>query len=492
MLRLTPLRGATSVPGHRPIGALFGTAPPILRLREIATVGISEVELGIIASSVIWVLVAITILVFVHEMGHFLAARLFKMRIDRFSIGFPPTIFKKKVGETEWAIGATPLGGYVKIAGMVDESMDTDFAGKDPEPWEFRSKPVWKRIIVISAGVTFNMLLAAVIFSGIKMTTGEAWPLATDDGLVFIPDSSIAAQDIGLRTGDRVIAVDGRSLATVRSPRDWAALSDPFTWDVERAGESLTLTTAKDIFPRSADASDGGVLGLGIYNWPATLGQVQEDGVAYDAGMRPGDRVVAVDGEAVALWLDLTSRIQAADGAALEITWIRPATGERFNRGVMPERMEDGQYRVGIQVAQTHERYGPGSAIVAGIADTWTFTGAILSSLRNIATGRESVRESIGGPVMVAKIASEAAQAGAAQFWRLVALLSITLAIVNILPVPVLDGGHLVFLIYEGIRRREPSLKVRMATQQVGMVLLLVLMAFLVFNDLDRIFRFLQ
>ena len=169
-----------------------------------------------IASSVLWVLVAITILVFVHEMGHFLAARLFGIRIDRFSVGFPPTIFKKRVGETEWAIGATPLGGYVKIAGMVDESMDMAFADREPEPWEFRSKPVWQRIVVICAGVLFNILLAVVIFTGIKALVGDSMPLTTGDGLIYIPDSTIAALEVGLRTGDRIVSVDGKPLASIR------------------------------------------------------------------------------------------------------------------------------------------------------------------------------------------------------------------------------------------------------------------------------------
>src|SRR5690606_29470988 len=126
-----------------------------------------------ILSYVFWVVLAITILVFVHEMGHFLFAKLFKMRVDRFSIGFPPKIFGKRIGETEYVIGATPLGGYVKIAGMVDESMDTGFIESEPQPWEFRAKPVWQRIVVITAGVVFNVILAAVIFAGLKMTYGE-------------------------------------------------------------------------------------------------------------------------------------------------------------------------------------------------------------------------------------------------------------------------------------------------------------------------------
>ncbi len=449
--------------------------------------------MGDIASSVFWVIVLITILVFVHEMGHFLAARLFGMRIDRFSIGFPPTFFKKKIGETEWAIGATPLGGYVKIAGMVDESLDTEFENTEPQPWEFRSKPVWQRVIVISAGVTFNLILAAVIFAGIKLTVGETMPVTTEDGLVYVPDSTIAALEVGLRTGDRILSIDGKPFSSIQRGHGLPDLSEPLlAFLVQRDGQEIALSAPKDILPKSRAANDGGVFGLGIYNWPAILGQVQQSGPAFEAGLRPGDRITTVDGDSIELWLELTSRVQAADGKTLLMSWYRPTTGETFTRDVTPESSDDDTYRIGVEIAQMHERYNPGEAVAAGIADTWNFTGAIVISLKNVITGRESVRESLGGPVMVAKIAGEAAQAGTKEFWRLVALLSITLAIVNILPVPALDGGHLVFLIYEGIRRREPPLKVRTAMQQAGMLLIMALMAFLVFNDLDRIFRVFQ
>ena len=446
--------------------------------------------MGDIAASILWVLVAITILVFVHEMGHFLAARLFKIRIERFSVGFPPTIFKKQVGETEWAIGATPLGGYVKIAGMVDESLDTDFESKEPEPWEFRSKPVWQRVIVISAGVIFNVLLAAVIFIGLRMALGEPAALTTEDGLVYVPDTTLAATEVGLRSYDRIIAIDGKPFNEIASASDLPETSSAqLTWEVVRDGQALVLTAPKSILPPRGELGDDGVLGLGIYNWPAVLGEVRSNSPADHAGLQEGDHITAVDGEAVTLWMDFTQKVRASGGDSLHIFWDRPETGESFSAYILPESPADGEYLIGIQVALVRHRTGPGRAIVTGITETALFTGAIVVSLKNMITGQESVRESLGGPVMVAKLAGEAAQAGAEQFWRLVALLSITLAIVNILPVPALDGGHLVFLIYEGVRRREPSLKVRMAMQQFGMALLLILMAFLVFNDLDRIFQ---
>ena len=194
-----------------------------------------------ILSYVGWVLLAIMILVFVHEMGHFLFAKLFGMRVDRFSVGFPPNILKKEAGGTEYVVGLTPLGGYVKIAGMVDESMDTDFAGSEPQPWEFRSKPVWQRIVVITAGVVFNVLLAALVYISLRYTTGEMYIPAENVKGIYVEDGS-PIHDIGIRTGDRVVAVNGRRLARADDIITLDALTaDRLTVTVERGGEELTL-----------------------------------------------------------------------------------------------------------------------------------------------------------------------------------------------------------------------------------------------------------
>lgn len=427
------------------------------------------------------------ILVFVHEMGHFLFAKLFKMRVDRFSVGFPPKIVGKKIGETEYVIGATPLGGYVKIAGMVDESMDTDFAAGEPQPWEFRAKPVWQRIIVITAGVTFNVLLAAVIFIGLKYVYGDAQPLATEDGSVFIADSSVAYQ-MGLRTGDRVLAIGGQPFDPGSTRMLDALLADKLTIEVERDGERLVFEGPEDIMTQLSRAGD-----LGHSFVPSVIGEVAAGMPAEAAGLEPGDRIVAIDGEPVQFWAQMTRLIQHSEGRTLDVAWVRPATpagesadGERYEAAITPQQQNEG-YFIGVGQAVHFETFSLGQAIVAGVEDTWFNTSTIAINLKRIVTGRENLRENLGGPVKVAQITGQAAQAGPYAFWSIVALLSITLAIVNIMPIPALDGGHLVFLIYEGITRREPSLKVRMVTQQVGMVLLLTLMAFLVFNDILRL-----
>lgn len=444
--------------------------------------------------AIVSVLLAIMILVFVHEMGHFLFAKLFKMRVDRFSIGFPPKIVGKQVGETEYVIGATPLGGYVKIAGMVDESMDTDNLESEPEPWEFRAKPVWQRIIVITAGVIFNVVLACLIFIGLKYVYGEAQPLATEDGSVYVADSSLAYQ-IGLRTGDRILGISGKPFEPYGGAKSIdALLADPLTIDVNRGGQELTLQGPDDIMTQL-----GRLGGLGLSFEPSVIGRVVGDTPAEEAGLQAGDRIIAINNEPVVFWEEMSSLIRASAGEPISIRWMRPesydeedatvaTTGEILESEIQPAHNEAGDYYfIGVDIAVRFSDYSMGEAIVAGVVDTWLQTKGTAISLKRIFTGRENLRENLGGPVMVAKITGQAAQAGGRAFWNIVALLSITLAIVNILPIPALDGGHLVFLIYEGITRREPSLKVRMAMQQVGMVLLLTLMAFLIFNDILRL-----
>jgi regulator of sigma E protease len=448
--------------------------------------------------AILSVLAAIMILVFVHEMGHFLFAKLFKMRVERFSVGFPPKIVGKQIGETEYVLGATPLGGYVKIAGMVDESMDTDNLESEPKPWEFRAKPVWQRIIVITAGVIFNIILAAVIFIGIKFAYGDERPLTTEDGSVYVADSSLA-YNIGLRTGDRILSISGQPFDPDNDLKSFEALlTDPLTIEVERDGRAMSFDGPDDITTQLGRAG-----GLGLSDEPSVIGQVSPASAAEKAGLQAGDRITTIDGAPVQFWMQMSNRIEASQGEPILVRWVRPdsaatpetatltpvgiTTGGKVYEATVTPMSDNGRPYIGVLPGMRYEEYGLGESIVGGITDTWLNTKLTAISLKRIFTGRENIRENIGGPVMVAKITGQAAQAGGRAFWSIVALLSITLAIVNIMPVPALDGGHLVFLIYEGITRREPSLKVRMVMQQVGMVLLLCLMAFLVFNDLLRL-----
>jgi len=431
-----------------------------------------------------WVLLAIMILVFVHELGHFLFAKLFKMRVDKFSVGFPPKVLGFTRGDTEYVLGLTPLGGYVKIAGMVDESLDTDSLTSEPQEHEFRAKPVWQRILVITGGVLFNIILAAVIFAGLKATYGEMY--VPSMGPVRVDSASIA-YDIGIRSGDRIRAVNGTVVSGNRAffGIQEMLLSNPLRLELERDGTSIDVAGPADMMTR-LNRTEGR---FGISFDPAVVGSVVDDSPAARAGIMEGDRIVRIDSTVIRFWSDISAAVAAAGGDAVRVAVIRSddpyATGaERNTIDIMVSPDEtNGTWLLGISQVLDFRDFGPVEAVGAGIADTWVNTRLIATSLKRVFSGQDNFRENIGGPVMIARATKEAADRGAPFFWNIVAVLSITLAIINILPIPALDGGHLMFLIYEGIVRKEPSLKVRMVMQQIGMVILLLFMVFVIFND---------
>lgn len=466
-----------------------------------------------ILTSTIWVLLALTILVFVHELGHFLTAKYFGMRVERFSIGFPPTIFGRRVGDTEYVVGATPLGGYVKISGMIDENLDTEHVEQEPEDHEFRSKPVWQRIVVITAGVIFNVILAAVIFAGIKWSSGDAYIPAENVEAIYVEEGSVA-YEMGMRTGDRILAVNNEPFETFQQLSPGALLADTLTITVDRSTGSQTLVGPRDIMTQISRASQGVGSPLGISFIPPIVGMAPEDRPAAQVGIQQGDRIVHVAGDTIRFWQEMAERLQETGGAPTTIRWLRPDSlngsseraqlvaeterGALYEAVITPDHEEgDDRYVIGIatpspdmlaaEFGQRTRTYGAGEALLAGTVETWEYAENIVVSLQRIIVGRDNVRDNLGGPVRIAQVTSQAASAGAIDFWRIVAILSITLAIMNILPIPALDGGQLMFLIYEGITRRPPSTRVRLVAQQVGMLLLLGFMIFLIFNDILRL-----
>ncbi len=482
-----------------------------------------DLLLGIL-SSTLWVVLALTILVFVHEFGHFITAKYFGMRVERFSVGFPPTLYGRTYGDTEYAIGATPLGGYVKISGMIDESLDTDHVETEPDPWEFRAKPVWQRIIVISAGVVFNVILALFIFAGINWSEGDSFIPAQNVEQVYVQDGSVA-HELGLRTGDQIRKVNGMAFERFDQIAPSAIVAaDTLTLTVEREGERKRLVGPPDIITRLSRAQNddepsmGAAPLPGLGYLPPLIGGVQKGSPADSLGVRGGDRILTVGKDTVRFWLEMSVLIQETEGERASFGWRRPDSlasdttrprgsssivsrteagpiyegtvaprydeeRDRYLLGVRPLTQEMLQEKFGVQRVE----YGPVEAFRTGFTAVWENTRNIVVTLQRVVTGRDDLRQSLGGPVMIAKVTSDAAAAGPAVFWRIVAILSVTLAIMNILPIPALDGGQLMFLLYEAITRRRPSVRVRLVAQQIGMILLLGFMAFLIFNDFLRL-----
>ena len=447
-----------------------------------------------------WVAIALGILVFVHELGHFLFARLFGMRVDAFSLGFPPNIISKRVGQTEYRLGAIPLGGYVKIAGMIDESLDMDdMVESEPEPDEYRAKPVWQRILVITGGVIFNVIFAWMVYTGLNLAYGERSTPPENIPFEIVPGSF--ADDMGLETGDRVYALNGEKLTRIEELLSPIVLADEnIRLTVVRGVDTVTVgglggaLTRFSVAQREAEdageeADLGSVIGI-ILQRPTLLTSISPGSAADEAGIQPGDRVLAVDGRTVASWDAFTDAVNASGGEPLALRLDR--SGQIVDLDVTPRPSGDG-YLVGVGSDATamgvqQADLGLIESASRGVDQTVTMIGTYFGFVGKLVTRRESFRENVGGPIMIAKQAKEAADMGGTQFWNLVATLSIALAVFNILPIPVLDGGHLVFLVYEGIVRREPSLRFRIAVQKVGMVAILALMVFVIFNDTLRIF----
>lgn len=427
------------------------------------------------------------ILVFVHELGHFLAAKAFGMRVERFSIGFPPRIWGFQKGDTDYSIGATPLGGYVKISGMIDESMDTEHLNSEPQPWEFRSKPVWQRIITITAGVVFNMILAFVIYFGMIYTNGQqVLPLEKTEG-IYVPETSIL-NEIGFQTGDKVVGVNGERVTYFQDLVSASKLTaENLEYIVIRSGSQITV----DVPTHYLDSLQTRGFLSPEYMLPSTISSVSMGTPAAQAGLQPGDKIVKANGDSVKYWIQLVEIIQQAEGPiAFEIqrgdsvlfASIAPDPDTRQLGIASPTPQMAGYERID---------YGFFASIGAGYDQTIDQTVGIVQGFARLFSGEISLRQNLGGPIAIANITRDATDAaGWIGFWNITALLSITLAILNILPIPVLDGGHLVFLIYEGITRREPSEKVRMVAQQIGFFLMIGLFIFVMFNDAFKYFGF--
>jgi regulator of sigma E protease len=433
------------------------------------------------ALNIFYFLVVIGVLVLVHELGHFLAAKLFGMRVDRFSIGFPPRAFGKKVGDTDYCVSWIPIGGYVKIAGMVDESFDTEFANEDPKPWEFRSKPIWQRMIVICAGVAMNILLAVFIFWGIIYYQGKTIRPVTEIGYVA-PESPAAKS--GFRVGDKIISVNGKPATHWEEIENLVyseALSGNLSIELFRGGEKTTLSI---VSPMTSEILEDR-LGLYPTGIVALVTTIESGKPADRAGIKPGSIILSLNGESVT-FQSLQEIVRRSSGKEATMRWKEGDDTKEAR--ITPSA--DG--KIGIGFSPLYEgpretvRYSLLAALPEGIRGTWEMSWMNLKSIYQIFAGRVSLTKSVAGPIMIAKLATRSAESGILDFLAFMALLSMNLAILNLLPFPALDGGHLTFLLYEGTFRREIPTKVKIALQQVGFVLLLVFMAFVLYNDIIR------
>lgn len=421
------------------------------------------------------VLLALSLLVFVHELGHFFFARLFKIRVEKFYLffdwGFSLLKFKPKNSDTEYGIGWLPLGGYCKIAGMIDESLDTDTIQKPPQPWEFRSKPAWQRLLVMFGGVLFNFIFAIIMYICILFFWGENY-ISNKDASIYTTD---IAYEMGFRNGDRILEI-GDAV-----PEDFSSLSADILHEqaqsakVLREGDTVTLNfDAGKYIPRIIE-SKSPVFWLAV---PFVIDSLPS-GSINEGILSPGDSVVAVDGQRMTYLQDVKQYLASNRKDSVDITVIRAGHEITLKTCVDTNRMVQAITRM---PKTTYKDYTLASAIPAGIKLTFSTIDSYLKELKLIFTPQTKAYKGVGSFITIGSIFP--ASWDWLRFWSITALLSIMLGVVNLLPIPALDGGHILFTLFEIITGKKPSDKFLTAAQVFGMILLLALMALAFSNDL--------
>lgn len=427
-------------------------------------------------------IVGLMIIVGIHELGHLLFAKLFGMRVEQYMIGYPPKLFGFKFGETEYALGGVPLGGAAKISGMIDESFDLKGVASDPQPWEFRSKPTWQRLLVILGGIIFNVISGIFIFTMLTYTLGEQY-LPKDElnkhGIV----PTALGKEIGFQEGDKIIGYNGQDFESYTDLFDpKVLLSDNSYYTILRDGHSMNLKIDPSIAEKVT--SDKASMWFVAPRCPFTVGQLNPDGGAQKAGLDSGDIILAVNGSPIKYLHQLKALLSEFSGTKVNITYKR-ADEEHTTLadidangllGFVPE----------IQLRYTYKKYSFLASIPKGTKTAFRIVIDNLYGLKRIITGKLSFSKSIKGPIGIAKIFGK--EFYWIKFWRIVGILSMVIALMNCLPIPALDGGHAVIILYEMITGHKPSDKILLRIQVVGVVILLSLATFTIFNDLFRIF----
>ena len=425
-------------------------------------------------------LLSLSILVILHEAGHFTFAKIFKTKVEKFYMFFNPwfSIFKKKIGETEYGIGWLPLGGYVKIAGMIDESMDKEQMKKPPQPWEFRSKPAWQRFFIMFGGVLVNFLLAFVIYSMILFTWGEEY-LSTENAKYGIVCDSIA-QSIGLQNGDKILSLDNQKVEKFRSIVPNILLNDVKTIRIERNGELKNIKVPESIIP--ALLKDKNFISL---RFPYIIDDFSKKSVAKISGLKKGDRIIGLNHKNVEYADKLTKELQKHKNKQVIVSVIRNNDTLDFSA----QLSESGLLGISRDINEAFEfkkiNYSFIQAIPAGVTKSYRMGANYLKQFKLLFKPETEAYKSVGGFIAIGNIFP--GQWDWLSFWSLTAFLSIMLAIINILPIPALDGGHILFLLYEIITRRKPSDKFLEYAQIVGMILIFALLILANGNDIMKL-----
>jgi RIP metalloprotease RseP len=436
---------------------------------------------------VFYLVLSLSIMVVLHEFGHFITAKWFKCRVEKFYLFFNPwfSLFKKKIGETEYGVGWLPLGGYVKISGMIDESMDKEQMKQPPQPYEFRSKPAWQRLIIMLAGIIMNILLAFFIYAMVLLVWGEQKvDNASVKNGIWVQDSLL--HKIGLQNGDKIIAADGNTIEYFDDVPTKLLLSKNIT--IERNGEQKSIDIPHDFIGKLIESKRRS--GLLIQRIPAIIGSYDTKDTSYGkkAGLKEFDKIIAIDSVSISFYDELAPVLQNKKNKEVTLKVARKDTVVNVVAKV------NGEGKIGLPTldAQQYDSLGVFkivskkytflSAIPAGVSMTFGKLKFYIDQFKLILKPSTGAYKGVGGFKAIGSIFPTGWGDWEA-FWKITAFLSIILAFMNILPIPALDGGHALFTIVEIITGRKPSDKFLEYAQVVGMVLLLALMVYANAND---------
>lgn len=432
-------------------------------------------------------LLSLSLLIILHELGHFIPAKLFKTRVEKFYLFFDVkySLFKKKIGETEYGIGWLPLGGYVKISGMIDESMDKEQMALPPQPWEFRTKPAWQRLIIMLGGVTVNFILAFIIYIGMAFAYGDTYIANSDlkDGVAIENPVMIKA---GFKTGDKIISIDGKKVENFDSDMNMNVIMAKEVL-IERNGQQQTIKMPTDFVDQLSKTEKGLLIGI---RTPFAIGKVAED--SPNQNLKPKDLVLSLNGQKIKYFDEAKAILEANKGKLipavvlrdLKETPIEVKVNAEGKLGVVAGGLDmKSLEKLGYYKISTKE-YGFFESIPVGLEKGKDQLVGYGKQLKMIFNPETKAYKQVGGFAAIFNIFPTSWSWEV--FWSITALLSIMLGVMNLLPIPALDGGHVMFLLYEIISGKKPSDKFLENAQMVGFVLLISLLLFANGNDIYK------
>lgn len=440
-----------------------------------------------------WFVVVLGVLVAFHEFGHFLMARWVGVRVLKFSLGFGPKLIGRQIGETEYLVSAVPLGGYVKLFG----EEESDATSPEEQRRSFSHQNLWSKVLIVFGGPGFNFLLAYLIFAG-WLATGA--PLFVPTFKDLTPDIEAMkpgspALAAGLQVGDRVLRVNEKDISTRTELYEAVAKSNgrPLTLDVRRGDQVKTLVVTPAATTVRDDGKDVTVYSLGIEETAPVVTAVMHGSPAMEAGFQEGDRVVAIDGQAIHSWAQMTGLVKESPNRPLKVEvnrngtivtlTVTPALEKTMVNG---KPVEIGKIGVSGPGRSLIRSSNPLLAVWDGLEATWGWTELTAVGIYKMIAGEISSKN-IGGPLTIASISGEAGAQGMSSLIFLIAILSINLGVLNLLPIPILDGGHLLFFAIEAVMRKPLADRQRELAQQVGLLLLVCIMVFAFWNDIERL-----